>query len=670
MIEHNRKDNCIKFLPICADDCVLVVDDAKMDASVKNEEVQKDVSRKDEAGVKNVACRLEFCENGKAFEKADKVYDYCIYSISNTIEGGKDALIKKIQRAFRVVKEDGSLVLLMDNPYSLHMFAGEAGRDGKLFEAFEKKEKEVANVGYFMLKEALESVCGKSEVKWYYPYPTLEFPVAIYSDLYLPKCGECVESYYNFDYARLELFKEEEAFDEVIKSGMFSHFANCYMVVIGEAAKAKIKYTRFSNERAQGLRIRTDIYEDEVRKVAYDKASITHIQKFSMWEGKLNQQLINSRFNGKECEANHIKKTENGSASFEFVQGVSLEQMLDELLFSGETQKVQELLKELTELLYNQPDLKEFEVTKEFKEVFGEVSEDAFDKITDGKTPLLSAAVTDIDMICQNILIGDKVTVIDYEWSFDFPIPIPYLIYRILFFFLEFKDRKRYFEDIDLYEEFGITKERKEVFVTMEANFQRYVQGDVKLLSDSFFEKGKPILKREILQKELERLLESTICIQLKAESGTKEIYRECRKDADGIVSFTIDFKPGEVKEVVILPKTENGLMRICLLQEDEEGSKELKFYANGIGLNPILYLFDKQAEITTEKLLERTHRIYVSLEVVALPDTFVVESKRGIHDLQENLANRELQLKNMKNSTSWRITKPLRRLKGNKDDE
>lgn len=649
MIENNRKDNCIKFLPICADDRVLAVNDE---------------------GVKKKDSGFEFCESRKAFEKKDKAYDYCIYSISNTIEGGRDALIKKIQRAFEVVKESGSLVLLMDNPYALHMFAGEAEVDGALFKALDKKEKEIVNVSYLMLKDAVERVCGSREVKWYYPYPTLAFPVAVYSDAYLPKSGECVESYYNFDYARLELFHEEEAFDEVIKSGMFSHFANCYMVVIGEAAKEKIKYTRFSNERAQGLRIRTDIYENEVRKVAYDEASVSHIEKLSIWERKLNQQLTSLEFQHKKVELNRIVGVQKGSASFEFVQGVSLEQRLDELLFSGEKQKVQVLLKELAELLYAQPDLKEFEVTKEFETVFGEMSVEMLDKIKGGATPLLAATVTDIDMICQNILIGDKVTVIDYEWSFDFLIPIPYLMYRILFFFVEFKDRHKYFEDIDLYEEFGITKDRKEVFAAMEKNFQKYVQGDVKLLTDSFYERGKPILRRELLQKELAGVSESTICIQLKTENGIKEVYRESRKDAQGIVSFTVDFKPGEVKEVVILPKTEKGLIRICLLQEDEEGSKELKFHANGIVLNPILYLFDEQAEITTERLFERTHRIYVSLQVVALPDTFVVESKRGILDLQENLANRELQLHNMKNSTSWRLTKPLRKLKGNKDDE
>ena len=33
-------------------------------------------------------------------------------------------------------------------------------------------------------------------------------------------------------------------------------------------------------------------------------------------------------------------------------------------------------------------------------------------------------------------VLSDTVTVIDYEWSFAFPIPLSYLIYRILFFYI------------------------------------------------------------------------------------------------------------------------------------------------------------------------------------------------------------------------------------------
>ncbi|MBO6015010.1 MAG: hypothetical protein J6P60_00285, partial [Lachnospiraceae bacterium] len=94
--------------------------------------------------------------------------------------------------------------------------------------------------------------------------------------------------------------------------------------------------------------------------------------------------------------------------------------------------------------------------------------------------------------------------------------------------------------------------------------------------------------------------------------------------------------------------------------------SGELAFVSNGVAINPILYLYDEPAVIAIRKLRGSTHRVYVSLEVVALPDTFVVESKRSLCDLKETLANRNKQLEDVYQSTSWKITRPLRKLRGN----
>ena len=206
----------------------------------------------------------------------------------------------------------------------------------------------------------------------------------------------------------------------------------------------------------------------------------------------------------------------------------------------------------------------------------------------------------------------------------------------------------------------------KELFAQMETNFQHYVQGDVTLLDDAYDKFGKPVLSIEQLKKQLLSLEQSHITIRKKSEDVWHCEERALRKDADGILSFTIDFEPDTVTEIQILPDVSGALLRICLLQEDAEGSKELAFTANGFSINPILYLFDEPAVIGISGLLPKTHRIYVSLEVVALPDTFVVESKRSLCDLKETLANRDEQLNNLYQSTSWKLTRPLRKLKGN----
>ena len=199
----------------------------------------------------------------------------------------------------------------------------------------------------------------------------------------------------------------------------------------------------------------------------------------------------------------------------------------------------------------------------------------------------------------------------------------------------------------------------------METAFQKYVQGDVTLLSDAYFAQGMPVLTIGHLKKQLEDLEQSKIELLLQTRNGLKKEYRSIRQDEKGVISFTLDFKPSDLIHLSILPGVTNAMMRICLLQEDEEGSKPIGFSANGTAVNPILYLFDDLACVEVSDILPGTKRIYVSLEVVALPDTFVVEFKRSFSDLQEVVANRETQLEALQNSLSWKITEPLRKIKG-----
>ena len=112
----------------------------------------------------------------------------------------------------------------------------------------------------------------------------------------------------------------------------------------------------------------------------------------------------------------------------------------------------------------------------------------------------------------------------------------------------------------------------------METAFQKYFQGDVTLLSDAYFAEGKPVLTIGHLKRQLQELEQSQIELVLQTKEGLKKEFRSLKEDDKGVVSFTLDFKPEELLQVSILPGVTNAMMRICLLQEDEEGSKPLKF--------------------------------------------------------------------------------------------
>lgn len=310
-----------------------------------------------------------------------------------------------------------------------------------------------------------------------------------------------------------------------------------------------------------------------------------------------------------------------------------------------------------------------FGVTKEFTKVFGAVELEA-----EPEEVIMALPVTDIDMVCQNILLGEQITLIDYEWSFDFPIPIDYLIYRVLFCYLEQKDRrasKNFDNSFDFYGKMGISSERKRIFEQMETHFQKYAQGSSRLLRDLYLEQGKPVVPMSALQKELTKAEDNKVMIQYNRGKGFLEeegFERILKREEDGSGSLVLDLpKEDSIQGVKISFGEENTMVRIGLLQEDGTGSKELAYETNGISVNPILYFYKEKPWISMSGVQPDVRRLYVSLHMEKLPEAFVEEAVSSLSDMREIIANREEQIANYENSTSWKLTKPLRMLGGKK---
>lgn len=87
--------------------------------------------------------------------------------------------------------------------------------------------------------------------------------------------------------------------------------------------------------------------------------------------------------------------------------------------------------------------------------------------------------MSNIDLVPANILIEkDRVSVIDYEWTFRFPIPCKYILYRMIHYYLESDGKRRILKELDFYGKAGITDEEMKIFAEMEQNFQKYMEGD------------------------------------------------------------------------------------------------------------------------------------------------------------------------------------------------
>ena len=225
-------------------------------------------------------------------------------------------------------------------------------------------------------------------------------------------------------------------------------------------------YSKFSNERDRKFSIRTDIYEEEgkrfVKKAAVYPEGQAHVKNLLRWYQELDKLYENMTFSCNVC-------TEEADGMwFEYVEGGTLEEYLDALIAEDKISETKQHLASYLKCVKKAFSIQKFEMTEVFQQVFGEQS------LPEG---FFSAAVTNIDMVCSNLVLGDSRVVLDYEWTFDFPIPVEFVLYRIIFYYLQTHREEEVEKLVSLYEEFGITEDLKTIFADMEQCFQGYIEG-------------------------------------------------------------------------------------------------------------------------------------------------------------------------------------------------
>lgn len=238
-------------------------------------------------------------------------------------------------------------------------------------------------------------------------------------------------------------------------------------------------YVKYSNERAENFRIRTDIVTDEsgekkVYKYALTKAAEPHIRHIGEIYQTLTAAYAGSGISFCPAETQMLDESGDACRSVSpFLTGTALQDVLERMLDCGDTDGIERILQAYITRVRETGGSRPFAPTPEFVSVFGEcVPDGAYD----------SADASDIDMIFSNIFVEDKNaasdgawTVIDYEWTFDFPVPKAFVIYRAFYFAWH---QMFYKADISLARLLAlaeITEEEAAVFRQMEERFQGYM---------------------------------------------------------------------------------------------------------------------------------------------------------------------------------------------------
>ena len=171
----------------------------------------------------------------------------------------------------------------------------------------------------------------------------------------------------------------------------------------------RLLYEKLSNERAPQFNIVTDIVDRDGTKLVikrpYSKEANDHIHRvFGAYQG-LCQTLQGSAFKVNDS------RLVGDTIESQFLTGKHIDRSQSE-----------SFVKAIKDAYMSHASF--FTLTQGFAEVFGQV---------DLPKNTLAAPFVDIDLIFDNIIdTEDGWQIIDYEWTFDFPIPINYIYYRAI----------------------------------------------------------------------------------------------------------------------------------------------------------------------------------------------------------------------------------------------
>lgn len=381
-------------------------------------------------------------------------------------------VLKKLRQK---LSPQGKLVAACNNRLGLRFFAGCAEEHSKkYFYGVEGFADDRMPRSFFRAElERMAQAAGFEQQEFYYPYPDYRLPMTIYSDEYLPKVGELWDNLKNFEGERYALFDESKAFDGIIKDGLFPVFCNSYMMVLGNGepdGEKRVIFSKYSNERSRQLAIRTDILEESkdkkriVRKAACYEEGKQHVADLPKWYQKLGEVFEDSCM-----ELNRCQDGENG-VELEYLTGKTLEEELDHLLLEGKTKEAAQRLLDYLDIIRKAYSKESFQMTTQFEKIFG------YQSLPSG---LLCAPVTDLDMVVSNVMQGKqkKWVHLDYEWTFDFPIPANYVVFRVIQNFLYGNvERSSLYKEL-LYKRAGLSEQEIRTYRSMEEAFQRYVTG-------------------------------------------------------------------------------------------------------------------------------------------------------------------------------------------------
>ena len=395
----------------------------------------------------------------------DEKFDYIvlcnIFEYAKSFVKSENPYVDYLNYLKKFLKDDGVILLALSNRLGLKYLAGfKEEHTDQLFEGIEG----YSNVDYvetFTKTEITDIIndAGFSNYKFFYPYPNHEIPETINTDRFINEIPFTGITRY-FD-ERIQFFDEVKLNLTLSEDNLCQYFANSFLVEIRSSnidyPTDKIDFVKLGTDREEEFNTYTIIWSDgKVSKTPVSEKANNHIKR--MVEG--------SKYDiGKiKCLDAEMK---NNSLYYDFIKEKSCEYILLDIIAQKDKDKFFKLIEDIHDaLFYNSFESDEY-ATEEFLKVFKVKSDVKFH----------CHEKSYLDLILGNMFIIDgEFTVIDYEWIFDFPIPLEYIFFRVFNYHLFSNNVIREFTSFEeIFDHFNLDIKYLKLFRTWECNFLRHI---------------------------------------------------------------------------------------------------------------------------------------------------------------------------------------------------
>lgn len=414
-------------------------------------------------------------------------------------------------------------------------------------------------------------------------------------------------------------------------------------------------FTKYSAERDERFAIRTDIVKKEDGTLEVEKRALYpegegHVAQLFRW-----YELLSKEYDADQFLVNRCRKIPDGMA-FSYLYGITLQQKLEHLAREGREEAITGWVDQYFERMGRGDHWIPYRKTEEFVRVFGDV------ELPD---TLKCRRVTDIDMIFSNIVLdGDDWHFIDYEWTFDFPVPLNFVLYRACFLASNEIADASCLRLSAMMERLGIGEKEQQIYESMESHFQEYIRNHAMPIRDMLANAGYRVIPMSEVEKKFAKTALSNITAVCIGEDGERlacqskmEIYSS-GEDEEGILLML----PEKTVRLRIVIGCGSALvqMKRCLIDRIKQPVEGLA--ANGMELGGGLYLMlAETAELEIPCMGGESAEIYLRVQDLDPSVNRALISR--FHGLYEQRTSLENELMLLRSSRYYKAYEKLKRL-------